>query len=266
MTTIPNWMADRALDVVRGIPTDLLFEQNDSSGEILLEADTPTGVLDLGERWYALNTANPGEAGADQATGLDPYPLQVHQVQSIATTGVPTGGTFTVTDWATPTPNESAAIAFDAGALAVQAALEALAEIGAGNVLCYGGPLTTNPVLCVFVRALGQQEIDPLVLADNSLTGGTTPDVAIVDEQIGGVLLAAYVDAAAGVERETETSAELVLGNATAGETVSHQSLLTGESGDFAIGGALTSGESYSLGAPVSVPAGNVRMFSRGTA
>lgn len=271
MTTIPNWLADRLLDVARGIPTDLLFEQNpdgDGDGEggadhILLEADAATGVLDLGERWYVLNTGDPGENGANQATGLEPYPVQVHQIQSFTLEGAPDGGTFSVVD---DSANESDPIAYDAGALDLQSALEALDDIGPGNVICYGGQLDEAPIYCVYVRDLGMQEAPGVALEDNDLTNGSDPTVTIAVEQIGAALFTAYVDADSGAERESETSDELVLGNATAGETVTHQSLLTGEEGDFVIGGALTQEESYSNGAPVSVPAGNVRLFSRGAA
>jgi hypothetical protein len=95
--------------------------------------------------------------------------------QTVTETGSPTGGTFTLTG--TRPDNgftaTTVAIAQAATAATVQTALEAI--YGVGNVTVTGsngGPWTvTFPNFDVAVSAL--------VLANNSLTGGTTPSVAI---------------------------------------------------------------------------------------
>lgn len=100
---------------------------------------------------------------------------------TINTSGVPTGGTFTVTV-TTSSPvagaasQTTAAIAFNATAAAVATAIGLLTNVGAGNVTGTGGPLTTTPVTLAFASFLGTVN---LALANNSLTGGTTPSVAI---------------------------------------------------------------------------------------
>ena len=62
---------------------------------------------------------------------------RVNDVQTLSLSGNPTGGTFTLSFGGQTT----AAIPFNATAAQVQAALQALSSIGAGNVACAGGPL-----------------------------------------------------------------------------------------------------------------------------
>lgn len=94
--------------------------------------------------------------------------------QTLAITGTPTGGTFTITfDGDTTT-----AIAYNATAADVSAALEALDSIGAGNVECTGGPLPGASVVVTFKGALASADV-ALMTTTDSLTGGTTPASAI---------------------------------------------------------------------------------------
>jgi hypothetical protein len=96
------------------------------------------------------------------------------EVQSLATSGTPTGGTLTLSFKGYTTT----AIAYNASAATVQAALEALSSVGAGGVTCSGGPLPTAVVI-TFTNQLGAQSA-PLITADGSgLTGGTTPSAAV---------------------------------------------------------------------------------------
>lgn len=93
------------------------------------------------------------------------------EVQTITITGVPTGGTFRLAYRGQVT----AAINFDANAAAIDAALEALSLIGAGNVVVAG----TGPFTATFGGALAASDVRPLTLAVNGLTGGTNPSVTI---------------------------------------------------------------------------------------
>jgi hypothetical protein len=106
---------------------------------------------------------------------LDALLTGANEVQTLTITGTPTGGTFTVTfDGQT-----TAAIAYNADAATVEAALELLSTIGTGNVTCGGGALPGTPVTITFTNALAKRDV-PLATADGSgLTGGTTPDAAI---------------------------------------------------------------------------------------
>jgi hypothetical protein len=96
---------------------------------------------------------------------------ETNEVQSIAITGTPTGGTFTLTFQGRST----AAIAYNATSTAVAAALNAVLE---GNVTTTGGPLPGTPVAITFVSALGNQDVG-LLTATSALTGGTTPAINI---------------------------------------------------------------------------------------
>lgn len=103
-----------------------------------------------------------------------------NEVQTVATTGTPTGGTFRLQFKG----QRTAAIAYNAASAAVQSALEALSTIGSGNVTCGGGPLPTG-VTVTFAAALGRKAVTLLALAENSLTGGTNPSVTITETTPG---------------------------------------------------------------------------------
>jgi hypothetical protein len=93
------------------------------------------------------------------------------EVWTVATTGTPTGGTFRLSVGGRPT----AAIAYNAAAAAVEAAVEAIGAVGA-NVTPGGGPLPTGVTL-TFTGPRGRKSLGATYLAvfSNDLTGGTTP-------------------------------------------------------------------------------------------
>ncbi len=95
--------------------------------------------------------------------------------------GIPTAGTFRLKFQGFIT----ATIAFDATAAVVQAALVALASIGAGGVVVTGS--AGGPWTLTFAGNLGKLAITDLItITDNLLTGGTTPTVGIA-ESVPGV-------------------------------------------------------------------------------
>jgi hypothetical protein len=102
------------------------------------------------------------------------------EIQNVLISGIPTGGTFTLTFGAQTTT----AIAYNATAAAVQAALVALSSIGAGNVSVTGGP---GPLVGWQIEFTGSmaKTAEALITATSSLTGGTTPAVGIT-RQVGG--------------------------------------------------------------------------------
>jgi hypothetical protein len=99
----------------------------------------------------------------------------VNEVQAVTVTGTPTGGTYTLTYSAQETAN----IPYNATASQVQAALEALSNIGVGDVVCSGGPHPGTAINVTFTGALGAQDITQMTADGTSLTGGSTPDVAV---------------------------------------------------------------------------------------
>jgi hypothetical protein len=106
-----------------------------------------------------------------------------NEQQTVTVTGTPTGGTFTLTYAGATTAN----IAFNAAAAAVTTALEALPNIGPGNVVSTGGALPGTPVVITFQNQLGKQNIAQLTAA-HAFTGGTTPTIAVTTTTPGSAL------------------------------------------------------------------------------
>lgn len=97
------------------------------------------------------------------------------EVQTITITGSPGGGTFTLTFRGATT----AGIAYNADAGTVETALEALSTIGNGDVRVTGGALPGTPAVVTFVNDLGHQDVPLMTASGASLTGGTTPAIAV---------------------------------------------------------------------------------------
>lgn len=111
-----------------------------------------------------------------------PYAGRTSEVQTVTITGTPTGGTYTLTfDGET-----TAAIAFDAAASAVQAALEALSNVVPGDVTATGGPHPGTPVVVTFGGSYLGANVPQMTAASGSLTGGTTPTVTVTTGTGGG--------------------------------------------------------------------------------
>lgn len=109
-----------------------------------------------------VGTATPGGAAG------------TNEVQTVTITGTPTGGTFTLTyDGQTTAP-----IAYNAASAAVQAALEALRNIGTGNVLVAGGPGPGTPYTVTFQGRLAGRNVNQMT-ATGAFTGGAAPAVAV---------------------------------------------------------------------------------------
>jgi len=109
--------------------------------------------------------------------GVGPYDVvdsAGNEIQRVTITGSPTGGTFTITYAAQTTTG----IARNATAATVQAALEALSNIAPGDVLVTGGPGPDIPYTVEFMGTLGHADLAQMT-ATSSLTGGTTPAVAV---------------------------------------------------------------------------------------
>ena len=116
-------------------------------------------------------------AGVHRAVAIDNYQPPADEIQTVTVAGA-TGGNFTLTFGADTT----AAIAHNADAATVQAALEALPSIGVGDVVCTGGPLNAEAVTVSFSGALAAQNVAQLG-PTNNLTGGGT--VVVTTEKDG---------------------------------------------------------------------------------
>ncbi len=109
-------------------------------------------------------------------------------VWTLTVSGVPTGGTFTLgisVDGGAV--EETDAIAFNANAAAIETAIEANANVGAGNGTVTGsGPFTVT-----FSGDLATVDVT-VTLEDNSLTGGTDPTVTPAETANTGGLTDLY--------------------------------------------------------------------------
>lgn len=118
------------------------------------------------------------------------------EIQTITATGTPTGGSFTLTFYPMPlptdgypTPQTTAAIAWNATAGVVAAALGALAGVGgAGNLTVTGGPLPGAPITIEFGNVAGTstlQNQNQIRLGRTSSLTGTTPGLTVAKTRDG---------------------------------------------------------------------------------
>jgi hypothetical protein len=101
-----------------------------------------------------------------------------NEIQTLSITGVPTGGTFTLTFAGQTT----APIAFNATAAAVVAALQAITTINATgntNLSATGGPLPATPVVLTFIGDWAGYDVPLITASSAGLTGGTTPTATV---------------------------------------------------------------------------------------
>lgn len=125
------------------------------------DTDHPEGQIGTGGVISSLDHAAAVATVIDGGSGSD------NEEQSVEVTG--TGGTFTLTlDTET-----TAAIAAGALASAVETALEALSNIGAGNVSVSGTGTFADPYLVEFVVSLASTNLDEMTGDGSSLTGGS---------------------------------------------------------------------------------------------
>ncbi len=144
----PRWLKDFQSDWILPIPARI----------------DPTQFHDVN----AVRIVNSG----DRTGGLD-------QIERLTVLGGPTGGTFKATFNAV----QSGTIAYNASKATLQAALEAISTIGAGNVKV-SGP-NGGPWVVVYINRLGKQANTGLTIDYSALTGGTSPTVSEVVDVIG---------------------------------------------------------------------------------
>ncbi len=109
-----------------------------------------------------------------------PYAGNASEGQTVTITGTPTGGTFTLT----LSGQTTAAIAYNAPAAAVKAALEGLTSVNVGDVTVTGGPGPGTPYVITFGGRYAGEDM-PQMTATSSLTGGSSPAVAVTTSTAG---------------------------------------------------------------------------------
>lgn len=103
------------------------------------------------------------------------------EVQTLAITGTPTGGTFKLEFKG----QRTAAIAYNASAANVVSALVAVPTIGAGGVTATGGALPGTDVVITFAGNNAAREQPLITVVESALTGGTTPAAAVTETTPG---------------------------------------------------------------------------------
>ena len=101
------------------------------------------------------------------------YAYETNEIQSIAVYGSPTGGTFTLT----LDGDTTSSIAYNASVATVQSDLEALANVGSGNVSVTQDP-SSGVYVVEFTGDLANADM-PQLTATSLLTGGTSPGMRI---------------------------------------------------------------------------------------
>lgn len=135
--------------------------------------------------YYALPNTNPLSLAFDPAPNLNvalgtvmgQVTAAVNDVDTLTITGTPSGGTFTITIENNTGLYTTTALAYNASTATVQTAVQALANIGAGNVLVTGTAGTSY--VLTGAGALAGYAIGT-VTATGSFTGGTSPAIANV--------------------------------------------------------------------------------------
>jgi hypothetical protein len=144
-----EFLASAKGQITKGVTLDASKWTADSNGDKLVKAGTVLGKI--------------------TASGLyGPYGLRANEVQQFDL-GEASDGTFTITFAGETT----AAIAYNANAAAVKAALEALSNIDPGDVTVTGGALPGTAVVITFGGQYAGQDVPEITIADGSLTGAT---------------------------------------------------------------------------------------------
>jgi hypothetical protein len=125
--------------------------------------------------------------GKVAASGLyAPYGGTTSELQTVTVTGTPTGGTYTLTF----SGQTTAGIPYNATAAQVKTALEALSNINPGDVVVGGGPHPGTAVTVTFSGQYAGDNVAQMTASGTSLTGGSSPAVAVATTTAGGTDLA----------------------------------------------------------------------------
>lgn len=109
--------------------------------------------------------------------------------QRVTLSGSPTGGTFKLAHQRF----ETAALAWNCAAGALQTALENLPNLEPGDVAVTGGPLPGSGLVVNFVGAADRAVQPKLQVTANALTGGTSPAPAVEETRVGADPFSAFL-------------------------------------------------------------------------
>ncbi|MDA0164807.1 ThuA domain-containing protein [Solirubrobacter ginsenosidimutans] len=132
-----------------------------------------------GNMWMVTGDDTP--AGGVNAGGYGPFNDQLTDEQQTVRATNATGGTFTLSFNGSTT----APIAYNATSAQIDAALEALPNVGADDIQTSGGPVNTANVNVFFRRAL-QQSDQAQITGDGAALTGTSPTLTTATAAPGG--------------------------------------------------------------------------------
>lgn len=195
MSAIREWVDLEIIDDGTGVnPLRLLvvgaqarqFEYVVSTAPVAVVTE-PSGTLTTANKpwvgWQYIDREGDGQASYEVRIANSTAYLAgtTNEVQSLNQTGAPTGGSVRLGFQRSATAPISATttIANNAAAATIQAALEALPNIGTGGVVCAGGPWGTAPVTVTFQGQMAGWDWPPMTIYSNNFTGGVTPTIAI---------------------------------------------------------------------------------------
>lgn len=130
---------------------------------------------------FHLGATVDAETDGQPSLGADGDDFAGNEIQTVTIGASTTGGTFTLTFGGQTT----APINFNANAATVRGALEALINVGAGQVLVTGGPGPANPWVVTFRGTLANQNVVQLTGNGSQLT--PPGPVIVVTSQTGGI-------------------------------------------------------------------------------
>jgi hypothetical protein len=160
---------------------------DEASGYMLLPF-VQAGVLgDItidGENTVTFSVTGSYTKGGNQ-WGVGPYNVlrnnsTTNEVQSVAMSGSPTGGTFKLAFRG----QQTADIPYGATAAQVKSALESLSNIPVGSLTTFGGSLPGTAITVVFGGKFSGSDV-PTLVATTALTGGSNPTVTVTTSTQG---------------------------------------------------------------------------------
>lgn len=150
------------------------------SGYVILTADTPGKPFTVTAS--TTNTGTGNVSVTEDTKGVEP----TNALQKIELVGTYTGGTFTLTIDLGSGNETTAAIAYNATAATVQAAIEGLASVTPGDVTVTGGPGPGTPWFVTFKGTYAGTDVNSFSVDGTSLTGNGS--VAVTTTTQGGSL------------------------------------------------------------------------------
>lgn len=132
---------------------------------------------------FHLGATVDAETDGQPSLGADGDDFAGNEIQRVTLGGAPTAGTFTLSFGGQTT----APIAYNDTASAVRSALEALQNIGVGQVLVAGGPGPNNPWLVTFRGSLAAKNVTQMTGNGSQLISTTAGTVTVATTQNGGI-------------------------------------------------------------------------------